>query len=227
MKVGLREFSLTQPQRLVSLFIDLFIVALACWYLFGVAYPPLGDKGFWAYSSLLAVLVGSKLVTPFYVKPADAVSYAVPALISLMLINDWANWSLNQRWGFSLSAGFSLFILLLGIGNIVVNSWAGDRAKDLSNRTRIALDLLAQPRFIYTPLVLFSLFSFHRESWIEAVAICLVTGATVWWSVGDFLIGTAYRLATLRGLASSIGCRGAGGRLPGSRHHPPAAGAGR
>jgi uncharacterized protein len=198
-----REFSLTQPQRLVSLFIDLFIVALACCYLFGVAYPPLGDKGFWAYSSLLAVLVGSKLVTPFYVKPADAVSYAVPALISLMLINEWANWSLNQRWGFSLSAGFSLFILVLGIGNIVVNSWAGDIARDLSNRTRIALDLLAQPRFIYTPLVLFSLFSFHRESWIEAVTICLVTGATVWWSVGDFLIGTAYRLVTLRALAAS------------------------
>jgi hypothetical protein len=53
--------------------------ALARYLLFGTLYPPLGAKGFWAYSALLSVLVGAKLVTPFYVKPAAAIAYAVPA----------------------------------------------------------------------------------------------------------------------------------------------------
>ena len=85
-------------------------------------YPPLGDKGFWAYSALLSVMVGSKLVTPFYVKPVDAISYAMPALISLMLINGWDRWPDNQRWLFSIAAAISLLIVLLGIANIAVNA---------------------------------------------------------------------------------------------------------
>src|ERR1700684_3929489 len=95
--------SLTQPQRLCALVIASALVAVACFFLFGAPYPPLGDKGFWAYSALLAVLVGSRLVTPYYVKPVDAISYAVPAFVSLMLIDAWDRWSTNQRWGFSLA----------------------------------------------------------------------------------------------------------------------------
>jgi uncharacterized protein len=103
-----KEFNLSQPQRLAAVFIDLLVVASACWVLFGIPYPPLGDKGFWAYSALLSVIVGSKLITPFYVKPVDAISYAVPALISLMLINGWAHWPNNQKWMFSIAAFISL-----------------------------------------------------------------------------------------------------------------------
>ena len=204
------EFKLTQPQRLCALFIDLLIVALACWCLFGIPYPPLGDKGFWAYSALLAVLVGSKLVTPFYVKPVDAISYAVPALVSLMLINGWDAWSPNQKWSFSVAAGFSIVIVLLGITNIVANSSQADWAKQASNRIRVALDLIGHPRFVYTPLILFAIFFFHQQSWMEAVIICLVTGTTVWWSFGDFIVGAYYRLTrelannTIKGVAGQV-----------------------
>ncbi len=198
-----RQSNLTQPQRLASLVIDSLIVAAACWYLFGTPYPPLGTDGFWAYSALLAVLVGSKLVTPFYVKPADAISYAVPALVSLMLVNDWRSWSPNQQWGFSLTALFALLVLLLGVTNIIINSMRGDRAKELSNRTRVILDLIARPEFVYAPLILFALFSYHRDSWIEAVTISIVTGVTVLKSAGDFLVGGIQRLRSLTKLTAA------------------------
>jgi uncharacterized protein len=110
--------------------------------LFGSAYPPLGDKGFWAYSALLAVLVGSKLVTPFYVKPVDAISYAIPALVSLMLINGWDNWSPNQKWSFAIAAGLSILVILLAIANIVVNSFKSEWAQNACNRSRVGLDLI-------------------------------------------------------------------------------------
>lgn len=178
----------------MALIVDLLVVIAACWYLFATPYPPLGDKGFWAYSALLGVLVGAKLITPFYVKPVDAIAFAVPAFVSMMLIFRWDEWTINQRWGFWLAAGFSLFVALLGVGNIVANSLTADWAKQLSNRLRIALDLIGHPKFIYVPLILFAVFSFHRDSWLEAVLICLVTGATVWWSAGDFFVGGFQRL---------------------------------
>lgn len=187
-------FNLTQPQRLASFVIDLSIVATACWYLFGTFYPPVGDKGFWGYSALLAVLVGSKLVTPFYVKPADAISYSVPAFISLMLINDWTHWSINQKWGFGLAAGFSLLIFVLGIVNIISNTINRGWARNLSDRIRVGLEYLGLPQFVYTPLVLFAIFSYHLDSAMEVAIISIAIGATVWWSLGDFLIGLFYKI---------------------------------
>jgi uncharacterized protein len=189
-----KDFNLTQPQRLAALFIDLLVVGFACTVLFGIPYPPLGDKGFWAYSALLSVLVGSKLITPFYVKPVDAISYAVPALISLMLINRWEHWPSNQKWMFSLAAAFSLFIVVLAMSNIAINALESEWAKRASNQLRVILDLIGHPKFVYTPLIFFAIYSFHTESWPEAVAICMVTITTVWWSLGDFAIGAYYRL---------------------------------
>ena len=177
------NFHLTQPQRLASLVIDLVIVATASWYLFGTVYPPVGNKGFWGYSALLAVLVGSKLITPFYVKPADAISYSVPAFVSLMLINDWAHWSIHQKWGFSLAAGFSLLIFLLGIINIISNVIDTDWARNASNRIRVTLEHLGLPQFVYTPLLLFAIFSYHLDSALEVAIISVVAGRLSDWAI--------------------------------------------
>ena len=188
------DFKLTQPQRLASLCLDLAIVLSACWYLFDVFYPPLDDKGFWGYSALLAVLVGSKLVTPFYVKPADAISYAIPAFISLMLVNDWNAWSINQKWGFSLAALYSFVVFVLGLTNIITNAINSEWASNLSNRLRLSLGYFGRAEFIYTPLVLFAIFSYHLDSSIEVAIISIVVGTTVWWSLGDFIIGVFFKL---------------------------------
>jgi len=190
--------TLTQPQRLLALAIDCAIVAVACRILFGTFYPPLGDAGFWAYSALLSVLVGSKIVTPFYVKPADAIAYAVPALVSLMLVNAWSSWAFSQRLGFSLAALLALFIIVFGIANIVANSLKSERASGISNYLRTILDLIARPQFVYTPMILFAVFSYHSQSWEQAVTILIVTLATVVTSAGDFLVDSFYRLLALR-----------------------------
>lgn len=185
---------LTQPQRLVALMLDALIVAGACVYLFGRPFPPLGNSGFWAYSALLAVLIGAKFVTPFFVRPADAIAYAVPAFISLMLVNGWNSWPISLQIGFTVTAAFSAFVFLVGIANIVLNAFRSDWAQDLSNRLRSALDLIARPQLVYTPLILFAVFAFHSGSWKEAVTILIVTMITVLTSAGDFIMRVMQRL---------------------------------
>ena len=83
---------LTQKERVGSLFVDLAVLLAICYLCFDRFYPPLGNEGFWFYTALIAILIGSKVVTPFYVRPADAISYSVPATISLLLINQWGSW---------------------------------------------------------------------------------------------------------------------------------------
>lgn len=189
--------NLTQPQRLVALLIDVVIVAAACWYLFGTPYPPPGPSGFWAYSALLSVIVGAKLNTPFFVKPADAIAYAVPAFVSLMLVNEWNLWGPNEQWLYVIGAAWSGLIAVLGILNILLNALRDEWAKDRSNELRTLLDLIARPGLIYAPLIFFALWAYHRNSWQEAVVILIVAILTVVGSAGDFVVGLIARLGRL------------------------------
>lgn len=78
---------LKQSHRALALLIDICVLVIVSYLTFGSPIPPLGARGFWFYTALLGILVGTKLVTPFYVKPVDAVAYAVPALVALILSN--------------------------------------------------------------------------------------------------------------------------------------------
>lgn len=185
---------LTQPERLLAVALDCAVIAAACWILFGNPLPPLGDKGFWAYSTLLSILIGSKLVTPFYVKPVDAFAYAVPALVSLLLANDWPDWQVDQRAVFVLSAVPALVTLSLAIANIVANASNRTRAKRISDSSRVWLEILGRPQVVYTPLLFFAMVAFHRAAWAELVGISAVAMITVTSSFGVFFVATITRL---------------------------------
>jgi len=143
---------LSQKERVVSLGVDLLLLFIICALAFGKPFPPTGDTGFWFYTALLSVLVGSKIVTPFYVKPIDAVSYAVPAFVSLMLINDWASWSVEIKIAFLPTIGISALVLGFALITITLNNWGSERLQDISNKIRIFLEVIAKPQVIYTPM---------------------------------------------------------------------------
>jgi hypothetical protein len=41
-------------------------------------FPFGDDKGFWFYTALLGLVLGTRLDTPFFARPADVVLYAAP-----------------------------------------------------------------------------------------------------------------------------------------------------
>ena len=75
----------SQRARFVILFVEIIILCVASYLAFGTFMPGGGNKGFWFYSALLGLVLGSRLDTPFFAKPADVVLYAAPALVALFL----------------------------------------------------------------------------------------------------------------------------------------------
>lgn len=185
---------LSQKERVVSLGIDLLILLIICFLAFGTPYPPVGDTGFWFYTALLSVLVGSKIVTPFYVKPVDAVSYAVPAFVSLMIVNDWALWSVETRSAFLAVTVLSASVLIFALLAIVLNNWGNDRLQEISNKVRIFLEVFARPQIIYTPIVIFSMYSYHIGKPSELILIAIAVLLTVAMSAGDVIVKTYNRV---------------------------------
>ncbi|WP_414430390.1 helicase HerA domain-containing protein [Alcanivorax sp. IL3] len=195
---------LSQKERVVSLGIDLFLLLIICAIAFGSLYPPVGDSGFWFYAALLSVLVGSKIVTPFYVKPVDAISYSVPAFVSLMLVNSWTEWPVETKVAFFSVSSLSGLVLIFSLLAIVLNNWGDERLQEASNKIRIFLEVFAKPQVIYTPIIIFAMYSYHIGEPHELILISIAILLTVAMSAGDFLVKTFNRIRKTTDIGRSV-----------------------
>jgi len=175
----MREPALNQKTRFVLLLVDVVILCAASWFAFGTAFPDGGDKGFWFYTALLGLLLGSRLDTPFFAKPADVVLYAAPAAIALALSNSRAEWDDGVCVAYCVAMAFCIVAGALGSIAILTLDSKTDRWQRASNTARVLAETLGAPRTIYSVVIGFALFAFHRTSPKEfgiIVAAWVLTG---------------------------------------------------
>ena len=111
----MRQTALSQRTRLIVLLIEVAVLCLASFIVFGRPLPPNGDKGFWFYTGLLGLVLGSRLDTPFFAKPADVILYAAPAAVALALSNNWAGWDSGRRVAFVIALVYFGLVALIGV----------------------------------------------------------------------------------------------------------------
>ncbi len=163
----MRQPIFTQKTRFILLLVELVILCGASWIAFGHFFPPNGDKGFWFYTALLGLLLGSRLDTPFFAKPADVILYAAPAVVSLALCNAWPQWATDVRVVYVVSMAYCILSGILGSIAVLTANSKGDRWITMSNVARVLAETLGAPRIIYSFLVGFAVYTFHRSSSTE------------------------------------------------------------
>jgi len=175
----MRKPALSQKQRFVLLLIEVAILCLASKLAFGIILPSGDNKGFWFYTALLGLVLGSRLDTPFFAKPADVVLYAAPAAIALALVNSWTQWDDGVRVAYCLAMAFCIAAGLLGAFAILTVGGKNEGLQKFSNAARVLAETLGAPRTIFTIVMGFALFAFHRESSKEIgviTAVWILTG---------------------------------------------------
>jgi len=174
-----REQALSQKTRFVLLLLESVILCAGSWLAFGTVFPANDQKGFWFYTALLGLLLGSRLDTPFFAKPSDVVVYAAPAAIALALGNSWAQWGEGVRVAYSIAMGFCILAGTLGAVAILTLDSKRVGWQRASNAARILAETLGAPRTIYSVVIGFALYAFHRSSPREfgiIVAVWVLTG---------------------------------------------------
>lgn len=158
------ERTLTQRTRFLLLLIDVVVLCAGSAVAFGTLFPPNNDKGFWFYTALLGLVLGSRLDTPFFAKPADVVLYAAPAVAALALCNSWAQWSDTIRVSYALATSFCVLVALLGAFAILTVESSSPEWRRASNSARVVAEVLGAPRVIYSVVIAFALLAFHASS---------------------------------------------------------------
>lgn len=167
----MREPALSQKTRFILLIIEAGILCLASWVAFGQIFPPDGEKGFWFYTALLGLILGTRLDTPFYARPADVVLYAAPAAIALALVNTWSKWESGIKVAFVVAVFFCVIVGILGAIAILLKDMKQPWQQRVSNAARVLAETLGAPRAIYTVVILFALYAFHFQSPRESTTI--------------------------------------------------------
>ena len=225
--MSIDRFRLSQTTRLAILGVYLSALLVASRLALGSWMPPASERGLWLYSGLAALLLGNLLVSPFYVKPADAISYSVAALISLLATNPWwlerPDYLNLVLW--SAATGYMLIILVASVVSIPLRTSAAAVPQRISRTLYLLSDTLGTPRAIFSVVFLFALLAFHRTSPREYVVISLAWAATVALRPLEIVFDLLHRIHALWGGTTQLAILGdvAGHQVPGLlliRHDP-------
>lgn len=166
---------LGQRGRLIVLVIYIAGLLIASWLALGTWMPPTSEKGIWFYAALASLLLGSLLVTPFFTKPADAISYSVASLVALLAVNTWASSSATgfDRFAWSIAMLYVALVLIAGVAAIALKDSPQPVAQKASQSARLLADFAGSPRAVFSAVFLFALVTYHRSNPREYLVISI------------------------------------------------------
>jgi uncharacterized protein DUF87 len=170
---------LDQRERFGLLVVDAAMLCLASFIAFHTPFPAADPSGFWFYTALFGLLLGSRLDTPFYAKPSDVVVYAAPAAVAIALVSTWSTWSIGIRIVYVIALSYCALSALLGIIAILTLPSRSARWQLTSNAARVLAETLGNPKQLYSVVFIFAVVAFHLTSLKEfgvLVAAWLGTG---------------------------------------------------
>lgn len=167
--------SIGQRGRLIILFLYSAGLLFASQATLGSWVPPTTEKGIWFYAALAALLLGSLLVTPFFTKPADAISYAVASLVTLLAVNAWSARATTGFDRFTWSAALVYVIVVLAAAVLAISLKDSMRpfAKKAARSFLLLADTAGSPRAVFSVVFFFALITYHRNSPREYLGIGL------------------------------------------------------
>jgi|SRR5579859_6789721 len=135
--------------------------------------PPTSDKGLWFYSALAALLLGNLILSPFFTKPADAISYAVTGIVALLATSIWRVPSAGafDRTVWLLTVLYVVAVSLAGLLSIVLKDSQRPSLERLARSLYAFCDNVGGPRSVFSVIFLFAVLAFHRNSPREFITL--------------------------------------------------------
>ncbi|MGI8838599.1 MAG: ATP-binding protein [Pyrinomonadaceae bacterium] len=168
-----------QSTRLVILVLYTGVLIGANLLAFGHLPPTLGGKGLWFYTGIASLILGNLLTTPFYTTPKDALANVFLSGLALYAVNQWQTWGRGDKLAFVVVIAYFAAVALAAIGTMILKDAERGRVQQLGNTLRILCEEIGNQRLVFSAVILFSVFTFHRSSSKETLVIMLAWTITV------------------------------------------------
>lgn len=165
------------PQKWRAFFLLLYLALLfgVSKYAFGEWFPPAnGGKAVWFYTGFASLLLGNHLVTPYFSKPVDAISYAVASAAALLGAEELAKWGQTEAAAFYFVMFYCMFVLIVSFAAIFARNSEYGWATKTSRTSAILASTFGNHRAVFGLTMLVATYLFHRDSVSQTYLICLV-----------------------------------------------------
>jgi hypothetical protein len=163
---------LSQKARLAILILYSALLVSVCRFLFGTWLPPNAEKGLWFYASFAHLLLGTLLLSPYFTKPADAVSDAVIAALVLTEVHG-AVTTLGPWVSRTWKAIFIYYVGVIVIGSLAMalRSSQSRGVRQLTESLYVLSTHLGETPLVFSMLFLFALSAFHLDNHREVYTL--------------------------------------------------------
>jgi uncharacterized protein len=172
------QISEDQKDRVVILLLESVLIIICSKFGFGSFIPPTTNEGLWFYSALFSIIVGSRLLTPYYIKPIDVVAYSTPALVALIYLYD-PLWNSQENALYLITIFTCCFLTLIAFVQILSKDSKYEKIRLFSNSLRSVLSEMGNPQVVYSLVMVFFIYVFHIESPLQMFWIFIAWALTV------------------------------------------------
>jgi len=166
----------SQKWRAFFLLLYLALLLGVSKYAFDEWFPPAsGGKAVWFYTGLASLLLGNHLVTPYFSKPVDAISYAVASAAALLGAENLAKWGQAETVAFFFVMGYCVFVLFVSFAAIFSRNSKQSWATRISHTSAILAATFGNQRAVFGLTMLVATYLFHRDSVSQTYLICLAS----------------------------------------------------
>ena len=173
------QVRMSQPFRAILLLVYTSFLFGINFHVFGRWIPLTNGDGLWFYAGFASLLLGNFLVTPYYTKPIDTLSYSVLSFIAIYSFNEFSTWEYFERAFYIIILTYNVLLIIMCFIQILTKDSISPSVLKLSNTVRTLVETSGTPNMVFGAIILFSLLVFHRESanefeWISLAWILLV-----------------------------------------------------
>jgi len=129
------------------------------------------SNAIWLYSGIASLLLGSRLLNPYFTPPADSLTNAFAALLAIIpAAQEIAPWT-QDAYVLAAVVAYGSILSIAAVGVLLTRPSPGIQAGMVWRLFDRAVKGLGDPHIIFTVLVLASAWLFHRDTPLEMFAI--------------------------------------------------------
>lgn len=192
-------------QRARTSWLFLYVIALIALsrVLVGEWLPPATGEGLWFFTAAASLLLGDLVVSPYFVRPRDSLSFAVPAAIAI-----WAVIDLSPERPTTFGYVVLMYCLLTGLTAGLAMMLPSIPSRQLNTAASKLSDLtqtVGHPRALFSAVFLFAIVQFHLDNAVEAFVVTAVWAVLIGVRPERPLYWTWQRLRSKRSAPSDLG----------------------
>jgi DNA helicase HerA-like ATPase len=161
--VTLNKQSTNQKERALVIIVSISLLFLANYLLSGKILPQFNNNSLWFLCCFLNIILADQLLTPYFTKPVDSISFSFTALITLIMIKPESTWIILSYIIYYFTLIYTILLVIAAMLCIILRDSKNERLFILSEKLKLIVSFIGTARVIFSLIFFFALVTYHYQ----------------------------------------------------------------